>query len=306
MNNRKDHHHGGFAHSHGAAATHRVLILAIILIFAFAVVEVIGGLWANSLALLGDAGHMGSDALALTIAAFAAWIAQRPASHKHSYGLGRAEVVAAWISSLLMLIISIAVIIEAVERIHTIVPVKGVPVIIIAFIGLLVNLLVAWMLARSERTLNIRAALLHVMGDVLGSMAALISGAVIYFTRWFMIDPILSILIGILIMISSLRLLRESLLVLMEGVPGHIDYHEVSRSMAAIEHINAIHDLHIWTLSSGKISLSAHVYIHDMGDWNHVLTQLRTVLAAQYHIKHVTLQPEPEMMDCNPCNGTAG
>ncbi len=301
--NHTGHDHSALGHSHGAAAPHRVLILAIVLTFTFAIVEAFGGWWANSLALLGDAGHMGSDAVALGIAAFAAWISQRPPSHKHSYGFGRAEVVAAWISSLLMLIISLAVIIEAIERIRAPMHVKGVPVMIIAFLGLLVNLFVAWLLARGERTLNIRAALLHVMGDVLGSMAALISGAVIYFTHWFPIDPILSILIGLLIMFSSLRLLRESLLILMEAVPGHINYYDVSNSMAAITGVKAIHDLHIWTLSSGKVSLSAHIDIHEMSAWKDILNKLSTLLTEQYRIKHITLQPEPEIMDCKPCNG---
>ena len=296
------HHHGGLGHSHGASAPHRILILAIILTFAFAIVEAFGGLWAHSLALLGDAGHMGSDALALVIAAFAAWISQRPPSHKHSFGFGRAEVVAAWLSSLLMLVISIAVIVEAIERINTPSEVRGGIVMIIASIGLFVNLFVAWLLARGERTLNIRAALLHVMGDVLGSIAALISGTVIYFTHWFPIDPILSILIGLLIMASSLRLLRESLLVLMEAVPGHIDSLSVSESMTDIDGVKAIHDLHIWTLSSGKVSLSAHVDIHEMSNWNTVLTQLKALLEKEYQIRHITLQPEPDIMDCKPCD----
>ena len=297
------HNHGGIGHTHGASAPHRVLILAIVLVFVFAIVEALGGLWANSLALLGDAGHMGSDALALGIAAFAAWISQKPPSHKHSYGLGRAEVVGAWISSLLMIIISIAVIVEAIERINNPSPVNGAVVMVIAFIGLLVNLFVAWLLARGERTLNIRAALLHVMSDVLGSIAALISGAVIYFTHWFPIDPILSIVIGILILLSSLRLLRESLLVLMEAVPGHIDFNEVFQLLSEVEGVKAIHDLHIWTLSSGKVSLSAHIDIHEMSSWMEVLNRLTTLLREQYHIKHITLQPEPEIMDCKPCNG---
>ncbi len=296
-----DHNHGGLGHSHGASAPYKVLIFAIIVTFAFAGVEALGGWWAGSLALLGDAGHMASDALALIIAAFAAWISQRPPSSKHSYGFGRAEVVAAWLSSLLMLIISIAVIVEAVARIHEPVHVKGGIVVIIAFIGLLVNLFVAWLLARGERTLNIRAALLHVMGDILGSISALVAGAVIYYNNWYPIDPILSILIGILIMISSLRLLRESLLVLMEGVPKHINLATVQQAMSEIDGVKAIHDLHIWTLSSGVVALSAHVDIHDLSVWEVVLNNLRDLLKNDYAINHITLQPEPDIIECIPC-----
>jgi len=301
-----DHSHGhshGHSHSHGANAPHKVLMLAIVFIFAFAIVEAITGWWAGSLALLGDAGHMASDALSLVIAAFAAWIATKPPSQKHSYGFGRAEVVAAWVSSLLMLIISIAVIIEAIERLHEPMHVKGIPVMVVAFLGLLVNLFVAWMLARGERTLNIRAALLHVMGDVLGSIAALISGAVIYYTGWVPIDPILSIFIGVLILIASLRLLRESLHILMEGVPGHISLTQVKQSLREIKGVINVHDLHVWTLSSGIIALSAHIHIHELGDWPAVLQRLRSELHDQYHIDHITLQPEADKIDCKPCTG---
>ncbi len=299
--NHDDHHHHGLGHSHGANAPHKILMVAIVLTFAFAIVEALGGWFANSLTLLGDAGHMGSDALALGIAAFAAWISLKPPSHKHSYGLGRAEVVAAWVSSLLMLIISLAVIIEAIERFNSPHTVKGIPVMIIAFIGLLVNIFIAWMLAKGERTLNIRAAMLHVLGDILGSVAALTSGAIIYFAGWYLIDPILSIFIGLLIMFSSLRLMRESLLVLMEGVPGHIEMEEVNGHMSAIDGVNSIHDLHIWNLSSGIIALSAHIDIHELHLWEDTLTKLKAVLKKRFKITHVTLQPELETENCQSC-----
>ncbi len=277
------------------------MMLAVAIVFIFAIVEAIGGWFSGSLALLGDAGHMFSDAVALSIAVFAGWLALKPPSHKHSYGLGRAEVVAAWISSLMMLMISIFVIIEAIQRLHHPKPVHGMMVMVIAAIGILINLLAAWLIAQGERTLNIRAALLHVMGDILGSIAALVSGAVIYFTKWLLIDPILSILIGILILISSISLLRESLLILMEAVPGHIDLQDVAADMIKIKGVKAIHDLHIWTLSSGNIALSAHVDIHELSNWQNVLIGLMEMLKKQYQIEHVTLQPEPDIIDCQPC-----
>ncbi len=300
MRHSHKHHKHPSTHRH-PHNPHRILIWAVSLIFIFAIFEALGGWWTGSLALLGDAGHMFSDAIALSISAFAAWVAVKPPSHKHSYGLGRAEVLAAWVSSLMMLLISIVVIIEAINRIHQTTPVRGGPVIIIALIGICLNLLVAWLLARGERTLNIRAALLHVMSDILGSIAALVAGAVIYFTNWLLIDPILSIVIGILIMLSSLSLLRESLLVLMEGVPGHIEFKEVSQDMSAVPGVKTIHDLHIWTLSSGKIALSAHVDINELSSWQNVLTHLMQLLKQKYKIDHVTLQPEPDIIDCQPC-----
>ena len=297
-------HHGhGHHHHHDHNTSHRVLLLSIAIILAFGIVEVVTGYWAHSLALLGDAGHMGSDALSLGIAAFAAWIARKPPSDKHSYGFGRAEVVAAWLSSLIMLLISVVIIAEAVNRLHNQAPVKSLPLMAVATLGLIINLLVAWILARGQRTLNVRAALLHVMGDVLGSIAALIAGAVIFYTGWFPIDPILSIFISILIMISSIRLLSESIQVLMEGVPTHIRIEEVSARLGALEGVHAIHDLHIWTLSSGILVLSAHVNIKEFSSWPRLLEALRNTIKTHYQIDHITLQPEPELIDCQPCNG---
>ena len=287
------HHHG---HAHGANAPHKVLITAIIIIFGFAVVELLTGWWANSLALMGDAGHMASDALSLVIAAFAAWMSTKPPSKRYSYGFGRAEIIAAWISSLSMLIISISIIIEAIERMHQPDVVKGLPVIAVAFLGLLINLYVAWLLTRGEQTLNIRAALLHVIGDVLGSIAALISGAVIYFTGYTLIDPMVSIFIGILITLASLRLLRESLRILMEAVPDHISLEQVARQLSSHDGVHHVHNLHIWTLSSNSIALSAHIHIHELSQWPAMLEALRDILNSQFQIQHVTLQPEPDII----------
>jgi len=293
------HHH---AHQHHPISSYRLLLVAIILIFSFAVVEALAGWWANSLALLSDAGHMFSDSLALGIAALATWISQKPPSKKHSYGLGRAEVIAAWVSSLLMIVISIAVMVEAVHRLHAPPQVKSGTVMAIATLGLFVNLLVATMLTRGERTLNLRAALLHVMGDILGSMAALISGAILYFTHWLLVDPILSIVIGLLIILASLNLLRESLFILMEAVPKHLNYHDVLTTMSAVTGVKAIHDLHIWTLSSGKVALSAHVDLHEMEEWPAILESLHEVIENRFSISHLTLQPEADLTACHPCN----
>ena len=289
-------------HHHGKASSVKVLTIAIVLTLAFALVEALTGWWSGSLALLGDAGHMGSDALALAIATVAAYLATKPPSAKHSFGLGRAEVLAAWISSMIMLIISIVVIVEAINRLHGEGGhVKGLPVIIVASLGIIINLFVAWMLSRGERTLNVRAAMLHVIGDLLGSFAALVAGAVIYATGWTPIDPILSILIGVLIAYSSLRLLKESMLVLMEGVPKHINLAKVTETLSQLPGVIEIHDLHIWTLSSGSIMLSAHVHIGEISSWPTTHQALRNTIKKMYDIDHITLQPEPEVFDCNPC-----
>ncbi len=281
-------HHG---HNHAATAK-RALILAIVLVFTFAAIEAISGWKANSITLLGDAGHMAADGLSLVLAAVAGWIASKPPSKQHSYGLGRAEVLGAWISSLFMVLIALFIAVEAFERFSNPQPVSSGIVMIVATIGLLLNLFLAWMLSHAEQTLNMRAAILHIIGDLLGSVAALISGVVIYLSGWLTIDPLLSLFIAVLILISSFRLLKETLLVLMEGVPLHLDLNQVGDNMAKVEKVLAIHDLHIWTLSSGRIVLSAHVELEDVRDWEIVLPKLRKMLLDDYEISHITLQPE--------------
>lgn len=287
------HHSHSHAHSHGAhGSSKKILLLAILITLSFAGVEALSGWWAQSLVLLSDAGHMASDALALGIAMFAAWIAERPPSEQHSYGLARAEVIAAWLSSTIMVVVVIIILIEAVERFRHPPLVAGDVVLVVASLGLIINLGLAWLLTRGEQTLNMRAALLHVLGDLLGSIAALISGAIIHFTRWSFIDPILSIFICVLILFSSLQLFRESLLILMEAVPSHLDLEKVGKTMAAIPNVRAVHDLHIWTLASGKIMLTAHIQIMDLACWQMVMAQLQQLLANRFDIDHITLQPE--------------
>lgn len=278
------------AHHHDSGGSTLAWALAVTL--GFALVEAVGGWWAGSLALLGDAGHMVSDATALGIATLAAWVGRRPPSARHSYGLGRVEAMAALINALLMLAVVVGIVVAAVQRLQQPQPVAGMMVLVVAGLGLVTNLAVIFILSRGEQTLNIRGAVLHVMGDLLGSIAALLSGAVIHFTDWTPIDPILSIFICILIVFSSLRLLREVLLVLMEGVPRHLELSEVGRAMAGVADVYSVHDLHIWTLSSGRVALSAHVVVADLGGWAWILAEEQRLLAEEFGIDHATLQPE--------------
>lgn len=282
-------HHG---HSHALAST-TSLRWALLLTLVFAGIEAVTGWWSGSLALLGDAGHMLSDAFALGFAALAARIAQRPASARHSYGLGRADVVAAIVNGLFMLVVVLGIVVEAIERFRDPQPVAGLVVIGVALAGLVINIGVAIILARGEQTLNTRAAMLHVMGDLLGSVAALTAGVVIFFTGWTPIDPILSLFISGLIVISSLRLLREALHVVMEGVPADINIAEVGQAMVETNvSVVVVHDLHIWTLSSGTIALSAHLELESIAGWDQLLQQQREMLQKKFGIEHVTLQPE--------------
>jgi cobalt-zinc-cadmium efflux system protein len=284
------HHHD---HLHGANAG-RVLWFAVALTLAFAAVEAWVGWWAGSLALVADAGHMVNDAGALLIAAAAAWVAQRPVSRLHSYGMGRAEFLAALINSLGLVVLVVWLSVSAVQRLQAPQAVQGAAVSLTAALGLLINIGVAWLLSRGEQNLNTRAALLHVMGDLLGSVAALIAGVVITFTGWTPIDPLLSLAIGALILVSSLRLLRLSLHGIMEGVPLHLSLEEIGREMARVPGVKSVHDLHVWSVTSDKIMLSAHLLVADMGRWESILARSRELLHDRYDIEHVTLQPEPE------------
>jgi cobalt-zinc-cadmium efflux system protein len=282
------HAHGGLGHAHGNGA----LGIAFWLTLGFAFIEAGGGWWSGSLALISDAGHMLTDALALGLAAFSGWLATRPVSLRHSYGLVRAEVVAALFNSVLMLALLVFIVWEAIQRLHAPEAINGAVVMGIAAVGLAINMGIAWQLSHAEQTLNLRAALLHVIGDMLGSVAALVAGAVIYFTGWMPIDPLLSVFVSLLILVSAVRLLREALHILMEGVPLGLDLQSVGIALAQTPGVQTVHDLHIWTLSSGKIALSAHLEIHALQDWLGILHSARELLQSRFDIDHVTLQPE--------------
>jgi len=281
-----DHHH---AHDHSAS---RFLPLALVLTLGFAAVEAMAGWWSGSLALLGDAGHMLTDAASLGLAALAARIALRPTSARHSYGLRRVEALAALANGLFMLVIVGGLVWHAVERLLEPRAVAGEAVILVALGGLVLNLAVAWLLTRGESDLNTRGALLHVIGDLLGSVAALASGIVILYTGWMPIDPLLTMLICGLILYSTLALLRQVVHTLLEGVPDGLSLPEVGHAMAGVEGVRSVHDLHIWSLDSNRSALSAHVVLADAARWPTVLAAERALLRSRFGIEHATLQPE--------------
>ena len=286
-----DHDHGlGGHHHHGGSG--RALILSLGLTLAFAFVEAVGGWWADSLALMSDAGHMFTDSSSLAIGALAAWMAKRPASKVHSFGLQRAEVLGALINAVLMIVVVAAIAFSAIQRFAEPREVAGVPVMIIATIGLVMNIAVAAILMRGEQTMNVRGALIHVLGDLLGSVAAIVAGAVILLTGWMPIDPLLSLLVSALILVSAWRLLKDVVHVLMEGVPKGLDAARVSKELAGIEGVHSVHDLHIWSLSSSQRALAAHIEIGRMSDWQAILPRLQALLAERFSITHTTLQPE--------------
>jgi cobalt-zinc-cadmium efflux system protein len=285
--------HAGHDHAHGhAVGSRRLLLIALSLTLGYSVVEAVAGWWAGSLALLGDAGHMLTDSLALGLAAGAAALALRPPSERHSYGYGRAETLAALLNALLMVALVAVISAEAVQRLMAPQPVHGATVTGVALVGLLINLAAAWLLAGGRRNLNVRAALIHVLGDLLGSVAALVSGAVILYTGWTTIDPLLSLFIVLLILFSSLRIMREALHTLMEGVPPHLSLEEIGQALAETEGVRAVHDLHIWSLSAERTALSAHLVVDDLVQWTPLMARVDAMLRARFGIDHSTLQPE--------------
>lgn len=286
-------------HHHHAPSSRKVLVGALCLTLGFAIVEFVAGLWAGSLALVADAGHMLTDSSALGLAAFAAWMAGRAASKRRTWGYGRAEVLAALINGVVMLVLVGLIAWRALERFQDPRDVSGAMVMGVALIGLVINLLVFWMLSRGESNLNVRGALLHVMGDLLGSVAALASGIVIVATGWTPIDPILSLLICLLILVAATRLLMDGAQVVMEGVPQGLDIDKVRSTMSSIAGVRGIHDLHVWQVASDRVALSAHVVVADLADWPATLAALNRTLLDTWNIDHPTLQPElPGPGDC--------
>ncbi len=288
-----EHGHGDSRHAHHSeASTSRPLVVAVALTTGYALVELIGGLWSGSLALLADCGHMVTDAGALLFSLAANKVAQRPASERHSFGLARAEVIAAFVNSLALLAVVAWLVIEGIDRIRNPHPVNGAAVLVIAAAGLIVNLSVAWVLSRHRENLNMRAALMHVLGDLLGSVAALVAGAVIYLTGYTVVDPLLSMLVSGLILRSTVGVLKESTLVLLDSVPSGVEFQEVGRALTRLEGVQSIHDLHVWSMVPGRNAVSAHLLVDRIDRWPQILREARQVMAQDFGIDHVTLQPE--------------
>jgi len=280
------HHH----HALSGPRSQKRLFWALLITGGFGVVELGGGLWANSLALISDAGHMFTDAAALLLALIANLIGQRPATYRQSYGYGRAEVIGALINSLAMMALVVWISVAAVQRLLNPPQVNGLGVMTIAIIGLGVNIASAWHLSNDRDNLNSRAALIHVLGDLLGSVAAIVAGAVIYYTGWTPIDPILSVAVCLLILRSTWQLLKESTQVLMEGVPDGLDLHEIGHVLAGEEGVVEVADLHVWRIAGGRIALSAHLVIATPQIWPDLLLRLNAQLRLRYGIEHTTLQ----------------
>jgi cobalt-zinc-cadmium efflux system protein len=298
-------HAHGHHHGHGAGSQ-RKLAVVLVLSAVYLVAEVVGGLASNSLALLADAGHMLSDVAALALALLAGWLARRPPTPRQTYGYHRSEILAALINGALLVAVAVGLFAEAWDRLRQPPDVQAPLMMAVAAGGLVVNLGALWIL-RGGHTLNERGVWLHVLTDALGSLQALGAGALIWAWGWNLADPIASALIGVLVLFSSWRLLQETLAVLMESAPEHINVDEVRAAILAVPDVQAVHDLHVWTITSGRDSLSAHVVTADCRAPRELLADIRRALHDRFGIHHVTVQVEAGNAEegCGGCDEPA-
>jgi cobalt-zinc-cadmium efflux system protein len=275
------------------------LKLALALTCLVLVVELAGGLASHSLALLSDAGHVLTDVFALGLAWFAVAQANRPADKSRSYGYHRVSILAALLNSIVLIGIVIAIGYEALRRLANPEPVQGGIVIVAALVGIAINTYVAFGLRGDTHNLNMRAALMHVTGDIGASIGVVVAGAVILLTGWLYIDPLLSLAIAVLIAFGAWRIVRETVNLLLEGTPREIDLAAVTAEITGTELVSGMHDLHVWALSSDEMALSVHVVVDDcpLREAEHVVRDLERRLCDRFSIGHTTIQVE----SCHPC-----
>lgn len=284
-----DHDHGG-GHDHGRA-NKRALWVVLALTGTYMFVEVIGGLLSGSLALLADAAHMATDNLAIGLALFAFWLASKPPTPNRSFGYKRAEILAALFNGMTIVAISLWIFYEAYQRLQDPPQILAGWMMAVAAVGLLVNLAAAIILARSAgENLNMQGALRHVLADLLSSVGVIAAALVILITGWRYADPLISAGIGVLVLGSALPLLRDTLNVLLEGSPPGLDAEEVGRRMVGVEGVQEVHDLHLWTITSGFVALAAHALVGRDEDCHQRRRDLEALLLEQYGIEHTTLQ----------------
>lgn len=287
------------SHNHTHGANKRVLKFSFIIISVYMIVEVIGGFWTNSLALLSDAGHMLSDAISLGAGLLAFTLGERTANYSKTYGYKRFEILAAIFNGVTLIIIASYIFYEAYKRFSHPPEIASSGMLVVAFIGLLVNVFVAWLFMRNgdtEENLNVRAAFLHVIGDLLGSVGAIAAALLIMFFGWSWADPLASVLVALLVLFSGWRVTKEALHVLMEGVPRNVEIEQIIMAINSVGSVVSIHDLHVWSITSGQNALSMHAVVNGemtIDESQEVLEELEKTLQ-NHGIQHVTIQLESE------------
>ena len=287
------------AHEHASAGMrHRARLIAVLgLTASFMIVEAVVGFLTNSLVLIADAGHMLTDVAGLSLALLAIWFAQRPATARKTYGYYRAEILGALANAMLLFAISGYIFYEAAQRFQDPPEVSSVPLLVVASLGLCVNIVGAAMLiGGAKESLNVRGAFLEVAGDFLGSLGAIAAGIIIITTGWRYADPLFAAAVGLFILPRTWNLLRGALDILFEGTPSHIGMPDVQQTMLGVEGVQSVHDLHVWTVTSGFVALSGHVEVRDNVDGAAILVAMRSRLHDRFDIDHVTIQVEHERL----------
>jgi cobalt-zinc-cadmium efflux system protein len=290
--------HSGHNHTHGMARNS--LRLAFFLTLIILIAELVGGILANSLALISDAGHVVTDIFALGLAWFATVQAERPANARKTFGYHRVGILAALVNAVTLIVIAFAILLEAIQRFQHPEPVQPLIMFLAAGIGIVVNLYIGFGLMREANNLNVRAAMLHVFGDVGASVGVIVAGIIILLTGWTFVDPLLSVGIAVLIAVGAWRILRETTDILMEAVPRGLSMPNLVKDMKSVEGVLDVHDLHVWSITSNMYALSCHALISDLptSDSSAILKSLNTMLSEKYHIGHATIQ-----FECDPHQG---
>jgi cobalt-zinc-cadmium efflux system protein len=292
--------HHSARHSHRPTGKER-LKLALLITGSWFLIELAGGFYANSLALLADAAHMLTDLAALGLSLFALKISTRPATHEKTFGYLRAEILAAFANGIFLILIGFFIFYESYQRFWAPPEVKSLPMLIIAATGLLANLVTGAMLYRSRHeNLNLRGAFLHVLGDTLGSVGAILAGILMIVRQWYLADPIVSCIVGALVLYSSWKLVAESVDILLEGTPRHLKIAHILKDLDGIHGIVSIHDLHVWSIASGLTAMSCHIVMRTNEDSNLVLAESSHLMREKYGIGHTTIQIEYENWEAHP------
>jgi len=291
----------GHNHDHGSSMTGRRLLLSVIITVAFVIGEAVAGYFSNSLALLSDAGHNFADALALVLSFYGLRIAQRPSSAKRTFGYHRVGILTALVNAVALVVIALLIFWEAISRLRQPEPVHSTPMIVVSLLAVLMNTVISlWLRKAAKSDLNVRSAFMHMVGDGVSAVGVVIAGIVVAFTGASIADPVVSLLIGLLILWSSWAILKESVNVLLEGIPEGMEMETVERTIGTVAGVLAVHDLHVWTVGSGMVCCSCHISVEEQSvrSGENVLRAVAEKLEHEFGISHSTIQVEVE--GCEP------